>query len=103
MTPSFTADVLHDFFSPGQMNVGGTTLANRLGKTWYELGVGLTGSFRKRSTLYADIRHAHSMGGGYRRTAFSIAARTAPRLAAFHAANESIAGSISDKPSGAKQ
>lgn len=73
VTPSFTADVLHDFFSPGQTNIGGTVLDNQLGKTWYELGVGLTGSFGKRSTLYADIRYAHSMGGEYRRTVFGQA------------------------------
>jgi outer membrane autotransporter protein len=68
VTPWFTADVLHDFFSPGQTNIGGTTLTNQLGKTWYELGVGVTGSFGKRSTVYADFRYAHNVGGDYRRT-----------------------------------
>jgi outer membrane autotransporter protein len=73
VTPSFTANVLHDFFSPGQTSIGGTVLANQLGKTWYELGLGLTGSFGKRSTLNADVRYAHSMGGDYRRTVFAQA------------------------------
>ena len=73
VTPWFTANVLHDFFSPGQTQVGGTTLDNRLGKTWYELGVGLTGSFGKRSTVSAAFRYAHSIGGDYRRTVFGQA------------------------------
>lgn len=72
-TPWFTADVLHDFFSPGQTNIGGTTLANQLGKTWYELGVGVTGTFGKRSSLYADVRCARNAGGDYRRTVFGQA------------------------------
>ncbi|MGN6651974.1 autotransporter outer membrane beta-barrel domain-containing protein [Trinickia sp.] len=73
VTPWLTADVLHDFLSPGQTLVGGTALNNRLGKTWCELGVGVTGTFGKRSTLYADVRYAHNLGGDYRRTVFGQA------------------------------
>jgi outer membrane autotransporter protein len=73
VTPWFTADVLHDFLSPGQTSVGGTLFDNRLGRTWYELGLGLTGTFGKRSTVYADVRYAHNVGGDYRRTVFGQA------------------------------
>jgi outer membrane autotransporter protein len=73
MTPWFTADVLHDFVAPGQTSVGGTPFDNRLGRTWYELGVGITGSFGKRSTVYADVRYARNAGGDYRRTVFGQA------------------------------
>jgi outer membrane autotransporter protein len=70
ITPFFTADVLHDFFSPGQVTVGGTTLDNELGKTWYDVGVGITGNFAKRSELYANVKYEHSAGGEYRRNVF---------------------------------
>jgi outer membrane autotransporter protein len=73
VTPDFTADVLHDFFSPGQTSVGGTSFQNELGKTWYELGIGITGSFGTRSELYANVKYAHSIGGDYRRTVFGQA------------------------------
>jgi outer membrane autotransporter protein len=73
VTPWFTADVLHDFLSPGQTTVGGTLFDNRLGRTWYELGLGLTGTFGKRSTVYAEVRYAHNVGGDYRRTVFGQA------------------------------
>lgn len=73
VTPWFTADVLHDFLSPGQTTVGGTALNEHLGKSWYELGVGVTGTFGKRSTLYADVRYARNVGGDYRRTVFGQA------------------------------
>ncbi|MDQ0621961.1 autotransporter family protein [Paraburkholderia graminis] len=70
VTPYFTADVLHDFFSPGHVAVGGTTLDNQLGKTWYDIGIGLTGELGKRSELYANVKYEHSIGGEYRRNVF---------------------------------
>lgn len=73
VTPWFAADVLHDFLSPGQTSVGGTAINEHLGKSWYELGVGVTATFGKRSTLYADVRYARNMGGDYRRTVFGQA------------------------------
>jgi outer membrane autotransporter protein len=73
VTPDVTADVLHDFFSPGQTSVGGTSFQNELGKTWYELGIGITGSFGPRSELYANVKYARNMGGDYRRTVFGQA------------------------------
>jgi outer membrane autotransporter protein len=73
LTPWFTADVLHDFFAPGQANIGGAALNNELGRTWYELGAGLTGSFGKHSMLYANVRYARNIGGDYRRTVFGQA------------------------------
>jgi outer membrane autotransporter protein len=71
LTPYFTADVLHDFFSPGQTTVGGTSFDNELGKTWYDLGIGMTGSFGKSSEGYANLKYAHNFSGEYRRTVFA--------------------------------
>ncbi|WP_110420802.1 autotransporter outer membrane beta-barrel domain-containing protein [Burkholderia vietnamiensis] len=66
-TPYFTADVLHDFLSPGQTVVGGTPFATHLGRTWYELGLGVTAAFGKSGTLYANVKYARNIGGDYRR------------------------------------
>lgn len=73
LTPWLSADVLHDFFAPGQTNIGGAVLDNQLSRTWYELGAGLAGSFGKHSTLYANVRYARNIGGDYRRTVFGQA------------------------------
>ncbi|MEM5310118.1 autotransporter outer membrane beta-barrel domain-containing protein [Paraburkholderia sp. JHI869] len=73
VTPYFTADVLHDFFSPGQATVGGTPFDNALQKTWYAVGFGITGSFGKRSEVYANVKYEHSLGGEYRRNVFGQA------------------------------
>ncbi|WP_205804815.1 autotransporter outer membrane beta-barrel domain-containing protein [Burkholderia sp. Ac-20365] len=73
LTPYLTANVLHDFFSPGQTSVGGATLQNELGRTWYDVGVGVTGSFGKSSELYANVTYAHSISGDYRRNVFGQA------------------------------
>ena len=70
VTPYFTADVLHDFFSPGQTGVGATSFDDELGKTWYDVGVGISGSFARSSELYVSAKYEHSMGGEYRRNAF---------------------------------
>ncbi|CAB3761212.1 membrane protein [Burkholderia sp. MSh2] len=66
-TPYFTADVLHDFLSPGQTVVGGTPFATHLGRTWYELGVGVTAGLGKSGELYANAKIARNIGGDYRR------------------------------------
>ncbi|WP_175721176.1 autotransporter outer membrane beta-barrel domain-containing protein [Burkholderia anthina] len=66
-TPYFTADVLHDFLSPGQTVVGGTPFATHLGRTWYELGIGVTAGFGKSGELYANVKYARNIGGDYRR------------------------------------
>jgi outer membrane autotransporter protein len=69
-TPYFTADVLHDFFSPGNTTVDSTSFADGLAKTWYELGVGVTTSMGKTSSLYANVKYARNLGGDYRRGVF---------------------------------
>ncbi|AOK03556.1 hypothetical protein WK25_03230 [Burkholderia latens] len=66
-TPYFTADVLHDFLSPGQTVVGGTPFATQLDRTWYELGLGVTAGFGKSGELYANVKYARNIGGDYRR------------------------------------
>ncbi|MBN3855074.1 autotransporter outer membrane beta-barrel domain-containing protein [Paraburkholderia sp. Ac-20340] len=73
VTPYFTADVLHDFFSPGQTTVGGTPFDNAMQKTWYDVGVGITGNFGKHSAVYANVKYERNIGGDYRRNVFGQA------------------------------
>ncbi|NML34303.1 autotransporter outer membrane beta-barrel domain-containing protein [Paraburkholderia antibiotica] len=72
-TPYFTADVLHDFLAPGQTVVGGTSFNSGLGRTWYELGVGVTAGLGKSGELYANVKYARNLGGEYRRGFFGNA------------------------------
>jgi outer membrane autotransporter protein len=72
-TPYLTADVLHDFFSPGQTTVGSTPFESDLSKTWYELGVGVTSSVGKSSELYLNVKYARNVGGQYQRNVFGQA------------------------------
>jgi outer membrane autotransporter protein len=72
-TPYLTADVLHDFFSPGQTNVGGTSFESDMSKTWYEVGVGVTASAGKSSELYVNVKYARNVGGQYQRSVFGQA------------------------------
>ena len=65
-TPYFTADVLHDFFAPGQTSVGGTSFDSGLGRTWYQLGIGVTTSYGKSGECYADVKYERNLGGQYR-------------------------------------
>ncbi len=70
VTPYLTANVLHDFFAPGQTTVAGMAFPTQLGKTWYDVGVGLTGGFGKTSEVYASVKYEHSFGGESRRNVF---------------------------------
>ncbi|MBT2793332.1 autotransporter outer membrane beta-barrel domain-containing protein [Paraburkholderia strydomiana] len=72
-TPYLTADVLHDFFSPGASTVGGTTFAMDPAKTWYQLGGGVTAGLGKTSELYLNVGYARNLGGEYRRTVYGQA------------------------------
>ncbi|WQD78154.1 autotransporter outer membrane beta-barrel domain-containing protein [Paraburkholderia kururiensis] len=62
-----TANILHDFLSPGRVTVGGTPFDSALGKTWYELGVGVTASYGKAGEMYASAKYQHSLGGEHRK------------------------------------
>ncbi|WP_310631340.1 autotransporter outer membrane beta-barrel domain-containing protein [Paraburkholderia sp.] len=42
-------------------------------KTWYDVGFGITGSFGKRSAIYAIVKYEHSLGGECRRNVFGQA------------------------------
>lgn len=72
-TPYLSADVLHDFFSPGQTRVADVAFDNTLNKTWYELGLGVMASLGKSSWLYANVKYAHNIGGDYRQNVFGQA------------------------------
>ena len=65
-TPYFTADILHDFLSPGQTSVGGTPFDLALGKTWGEVGVGVTASYGNSGEMYAKVKYQRNLGGQYR-------------------------------------
>ena len=41
--------------------------SRHLGRTWYELGVGVTAGFGKSGELYANAKIARNIGGDYRR------------------------------------
>jgi type V secretory pathway adhesin AidA len=61
--PYLTANVLHDFFAPGQTTVGETPFNVNFARTWMEVGLGITATFGKRGELYAAIDYNHSLGG----------------------------------------
>jgi outer membrane autotransporter protein len=69
-TPYLTANVLHDFFAPGAITVGGNPLDIKPAKTRYELGAGVTASLGKASELYVAVSYTRNLGGEYRRTIF---------------------------------
>lgn len=69
-TPYFTADVLHDFLTPGNTAVDGASFNGGLSKTWYEVGLGVTTSMGKASEMYANVKYARNLGGDYRRGVF---------------------------------
>lgn len=73
MTPELILDVLHDFFSPGQTTISGTSFDNEMGKTWYDVGLGLSGNFGKHSAVYANVKYEHSIDSEYRRNVFGQA------------------------------
>lgn len=63
VTPYITADVLHDFLSPGTTWVGGTGFERGLTKTWYEVGLGFTGNVNKNGEFYANVKYGQNIGG----------------------------------------
>jgi outer membrane autotransporter protein len=65
-TPFLTADVLHDFLSPGQTSVGDTSFDDGLSKTSFEIGGGVSATNGKSSTIYANLKYARNVGGEYR-------------------------------------
>ncbi|WCM22495.1 autotransporter outer membrane beta-barrel domain-containing protein [Paraburkholderia bryophila] len=69
-TPYLSVNVLHDFLSPGQTAVGGTPFASQFGKTWWDVGVGVTGSMGKHSELYVNVKYARAIGSYYGRAVF---------------------------------
>ena len=63
LIPYITVDVLHDFLGPGTTYVGGTAFERGLGETWYELGLGMSGSLGHNSEIYANVKYARNIGG----------------------------------------
>ncbi|WP_087686488.1 autotransporter outer membrane beta-barrel domain-containing protein [Pandoraea sp. PE-S2R-1] len=69
-SPYLSADVVHDFLSPGATNVGGASFDSSLAKTWFEIGAGLDATLGRTSSLYASVKYARNMGGDYRRNVY---------------------------------
>lgn len=66
-TPYLTVDVLHDFLSPGQVRVGGDAVNPDFGRTWGEVGVGVSASVGKSGQFYASAKLARNLVGEERR------------------------------------
>ena len=72
-TPWVSLSVVHDFLPTAQTVVGETPFSPDLGRTWYDLGVGVTASFSKHGELYTNFGYSHNMGGGYRQSLYGQA------------------------------
>ncbi|WP_080434935.1 autotransporter outer membrane beta-barrel domain-containing protein [Burkholderia ubonensis] len=66
-TPYLTADVLHDFTPMGTTSVAGTVVPGELGRTWYELGAGVSAQWGKSMQFTTQVKYANHLGGGARR------------------------------------
>jgi outer membrane autotransporter protein len=69
-TPYLTFDVLHDFVPPRAVTVDGTSFRSDFGRTWGELGLGISESVGKGGQLYATVKFAKNFGGEDRRGVF---------------------------------
>lgn len=69
-TPYVTVDVLHDFVQARRVNVGATSIRPDLGRTWGELGVGVSSSNTTGAQLYAVAKVQKNIGGEERRGVF---------------------------------
>ncbi|WP_251864780.1 autotransporter outer membrane beta-barrel domain-containing protein [Achromobacter sp. Marseille-Q4962] len=70
LTPYLTFDVLHDFIPARAVTIGGTTVRPDFGRTWAEIGGGISQHFGKGSQLYANIKVSRNLGGEERRGVF---------------------------------
>ncbi|WP_080418460.1 autotransporter outer membrane beta-barrel domain-containing protein [Burkholderia ubonensis] len=66
-TPYLTADVLHDFTPMGTTSVAGTVVPGELGRTWYELGAGVSAQWGKSMQFTTQVKYANHLGGDARR------------------------------------
>ncbi|AOB33127.1 hypothetical protein AKI39_23805 [Bordetella sp. H567] len=69
-TPYLTFDVLHDFVPPRAVTVGGTSVRSDFGRTWGEVGFGISEVVGKGGQLYATVKLAKNLGGEERRGVF---------------------------------
>jgi len=70
VTPYLTVDVLHDFIPARAVTVGGTSVRPDFGRTWAEVGAGISQNFGKGSQLYANVKVSRNLGGEERRGLF---------------------------------
>ncbi len=69
-TPYLTFDVLHDFVPPRAVTVGGTSVRSDFGRTWGEVGFGISEVVGKGGQLCATVKLAKNLGGEARRGVF---------------------------------
>ncbi|HEY9131885.1 MAG TPA: autotransporter outer membrane beta-barrel domain-containing protein [Dyella sp.] len=68
-----TADVMHDFLTPGQTTVSDMPFRANTSRSWYDLGAGVTMRTGKSSVLYFNVKYARNLGGEYQRSIFGQA------------------------------
>ncbi|WP_208456209.1 autotransporter outer membrane beta-barrel domain-containing protein [Burkholderia latens] len=66
-TPYLTADVLHDFTPMGTTVIAGNAVPAEFGRTWYELGAGISAQLGRTMQLTAQVKYASRIGGDERR------------------------------------
>jgi outer membrane autotransporter protein len=70
-TPYLTLDVLHDFVPLSNVTVGGSSFSPSVGRTWGEVGGGLSMAINKRSQFYAAVKYQKNLGGDERQGVFA--------------------------------
>jgi outer membrane autotransporter protein len=66
-TPYLTADVLHDFTPMGTTVIAGSAVPAEFGRTWYELGAGISAQLGRAMQVTAQVKYASRIGGDERR------------------------------------
>ncbi|WP_156513315.1 autotransporter outer membrane beta-barrel domain-containing protein [Bordetella ansorpii] len=69
-TPYLTVDVLHDFIGARRVRVDDAALREGLGRTWTEVGAGLSMRAGPSGQLYAAVKVARNLGADERRGLF---------------------------------
>ncbi|GAA4330520.1 hypothetical protein GCM10023144_18280 [Pigmentiphaga soli] len=69
-TPYLTVDVLHDFMPAPRATVGDTVFRGTMGRTWAELGVGISAGIGKSGEFYATAMYAKNIDGENRRMTY---------------------------------
>lgn len=63
VTPYLTANVQHDFLPQGQTVVGETPFNAGFSRTWFDIGLGVTATFKQHSQLHAAVNYLQRVDG----------------------------------------